>query len=263
MIDVTINAGIGDIIHSFAMLEAERARHDKIRLAVNHAGLHGARNVTHSPFADQLTGHLFADRCYEIVPQANDGNTPQQLHDAGIAMATPDLRDVLPLAGTPKPRPYVAVATKIRGWLRPNWLAIRERFLSQLGDLAERLPLVLVGERVLTETPEYIGHGPEFAYCIYDDLRLLPCIDTTFPAYGNEPAQWHQFRIDCTTMAHAELVVVLGTGGNCSMAMACGRRMLCLTQNTEMGGYFHAMPADERIELCESPVKYLEELARA
>jgi hypothetical protein len=58
-------------------------------------------------------------------------------------------------------------------------------------------------------------------------------------------------------MHHASLVIVLGTGGNCSMAMACAKRMICLTDQTEMGEYFHAMPADERIRLCESDEAYL------
>lgn len=263
MLDVTINAGIGDIIHSHAMLEAERARHANIRVAVNHDGLHGARNASHSAFADQLARYVFSDSAYEFVEQNGNGFTPQMLHESGLAMAAPDLRGRLPLAGTLKPQPFVAVATKIRGWRVQHYVDIREQFLSCLCKLAERLPLVLVGERVLTETPEYRGHGRGFAYSIYEDLRSLPCIDTTFATYGNEPAQWEQFRVDCTTMAHAELVVVLGTGGNCSMAMACGQKMLCLTQDTEMQTYFHAMPADERIVLCDSRSKYLEELSCA
>jgi hypothetical protein len=259
VLDVTINAGIGDIIHCHAMLEAER---DKVRLAVNHAGLHEARNPRHSDFADLLARCVFYGPQYEIVPQeVPAGGTPQGLRAAGIAMATPDLRAVLPIAGvSAPPTPFVAVATKVRGWQVDRYAAIRDRFLSRLAAVAERVPLVLIGERVLTETPEYRGHGNGFAYSIYEDLRMLPCIDTTFATYGKEPARWDQFRIDCTTMAHASLVVVLGTGGNCSMAMACARRMVCLTDETEMGEYFHAMPADERIRLCPTDEEYLEEI---
>jgi hypothetical protein len=259
VLDVTINAGIGDIIHCHAMLEAER---DKVRLAVNHAGLHEARNPRHSDFADLLARCVFYGPQYEIVPQeVPAGGTPQALRAAGIAMATPDLRAVLPIAGvSAPPTPFVAVATKVRGWQVDRYAAIRDRFLSRLAAVAERVPLVLIGERVLTETPEYRGHGNGFAYSIYEDLRMLPCIDTTFATYGKEPARWDQFRIDCTTMAHASLVVVLGTGGNCSMAMACARRMVCLTDETEMGEYFHAMPADERIRLCPTDEEYLEEI---
>jgi len=261
VLDVIINAGIGDIVHSHAMLEAERARYGKIRLALDHAGLHGARNASHSEFADQLARHVFSDPAYEIVPQQHRGATPQMLQQAGLAMATPDMRAVLPLKDAPKPPPFVAVTTKVRGWRLDNYLAIRGQFLSALSQIAKRLPLVLVGERVLTETREYEAHGRGFAYSLYKDLRKLPCIDTTFQEYGNVPAQWDQFRVDCTTMHHAERVIVLGTGGNCSMAMACGRP-LCLIQHAEMETYFRAMPPDERITLCETPAQYLEEIAR-
>jgi hypothetical protein len=256
LLDVTINAGIGDIIHCHAMLEAEQ---DAARVAVNHTGLHEARNPRHSEFADLLTQFVFYGPSFQIVPQMHSGGaTPQALRAAGVAMAAPDLRGVLPIPGVPAPpTPFVAVATKVRGWRVERYLAIRERFLAELERIAERMPVVLVGERVLTKTPEYHGHGEGFAYSIYEDLRGLPCIDATFASYGQEPAQWDQFRIDCTTMAHARLVVVLGTGGNCSMAMACGQRMVCLTDQTEMGEYFHAMPADERIRLCESDEAYL------
>lgn len=259
MLDVTINAGIGDIIHCHAMLEAEQ---DKVRLAVNHAGLREARNPRHSDFADLLARFVFCGPQYEIVAQrVPAGGTPQGLREAGIAMAAPDLRTVLPIAGvSPPPTPFAAVATKVRGWRVERYAAIRERFLSRLAAVAGQMPLVLLGERVLTETPEYRNHGRGFAYSIYEDLRGLPCIDATFAAYGKEPAQWDQFRIDCTTMAHASLVVVLGTGGNCSMAMACARRMICLTDETEMGEYLHAMPADERIRLCRTDEEYLEEI---
>jgi hypothetical protein len=261
VLEVTINAGIGDIVHSHAMLEAERAKVGTFAVALDHRALHLVRNASHSEFADRLAGFVFREPGYEIVPQSRPGAAPQQLAAAGLPMATPDLRAVLPLPETVRAEPYVAVCTKVRGWMIGNYLAIRDRFLKQLERIGKRMPLVLVGERVLTETPEYRHHGRGFAYSIYEDLRLLPCIDTTFPEYGNVPAQWDQFRRDCTTMYHAERVIVLGTGGNCSMAMACGRP-LCLIENTEMETYFRAMPPDERITLCETPAQYLEELAR-
>lgn len=260
-LEVCINAGIGDIVHSHAMLEAERAKGGTFAVALDHRALHQVRNASHSEFADRLAGFVFREPGYEIVPQSRPGATPQQLAAAGIDMAVPDLRATLPLPETVRPQPFVAVCTKVRGWMIGNYLAIRDRFLRQLERIAERMPLVLVGERALSETPEYRHHGRGFAYSIYEDLRLLNCIDTTFPEYGRVPAQWDQFRRDCTTMFHADRVIVLGTGGNCSMAMACGRP-LCLIENTEMESYFRAMPADERIAICESPAEYLEELSR-
>jgi len=259
---VTINAGIGDIIHSHAMLEAEKDRFTEIAVAVDDDTLRKVRNESHSGFAERLVRFLFDSPPYVVVPQSSSGCTPQQLAQAGLAVAVPDLRTRLPIQGVGlPPEPFVAISTKVRSWRRAKYEQIRLEFLDKLTALAKRCTLVVIGERVLSLTPEYEGHGEGFAYSIYDDLMTVPCVDATFPEYGNAPAQWEQFRMDCTVMRNASRVITLGTGGNVSMAMACGR-CLCLLQDTEMAGYFRAMPVDERITLCESPAEYLEEIGR-
>lgn len=261
-LELTINAGIGDIIHSHAMLEAARPAVTEVAVAVDHAALQSVRNVAHSEFATRLAQFVFREPTYTIVPQSTDGMTPQQLVGAGLPMAVPDLRDVLPLDGIGRPpEPFVAVSTKVRSLRRDRYEQMRLEFLHHLTELAKRVQLVVIGERMLSMTPEYQGHGDGFAYSIYDDLMTVPCVDATFPEYGNVPAQWDQFRMDCTVMRNAERVITLGTGGNVSMAMACGR-CLCLIQQTEMEWYFRAMPPDERITCAETPAEYLEEIGR-
>lgn len=260
---VTINAGIGDIIHSHAMLEAEKRWFSEVSVAIDHETLSQVRNASHSEFASRLARFLFDAPPYVVVPQRDGGLTPQQLAGYGLPIAVPYLRQRLPLEGVGHPpEPFVAVCTKVRSWRKEKYEQIRLEFLHRLTALAKRVTLVVIGERVLTLTPEYQGHGNGFAYSIYDDLMTVPCVDATFTEYGNVPARWEQFRIDCTIMRNARRVITLGTGGNVSMAMACGR-CLCLLQDTEMAGYFRAMPFDERITLCESPAEYLEEIGHA
>lgn len=261
-LEVCINAGIGDIIHSHAMLESAKPLVSEVALSVDGRALQSVRNASHTAFAGQLVQHLFDGPPYMLVPQRTDGMTPQQLAGAGLPIAVPDLRKRLPLESVGcSPEPFVAVSTKVRSWRREKYERIRLEFLDKLTALAGRVTLVAIGERVLSLTPEYQAHGDGFAYSIYDDLMTVPCVDATFPEYGHVPARWEQFRMDCTVMRNAERVITLGTGGNVSMAMACGR-CLCLMQDTEMAGYFRAMPADERITLCESPAEYLEEIGR-
>lgn len=261
-LELTINAGIGDIIHSHAMLEAARPAVTEVALAVDHVALQSVRNQSHSEFATRLSQFLFREPQYTLVPQRTDGMTPQQLVGAGLPIAVPDLRDLLPIEGVKKtPEPFVVISTKVRSLRRDRYEQMRLQFLHELTALAKRVTLVIIGERVLSLTPEYQGHGEGFAYSIYDDLKTLPCVDATFAEYGNVPAQWDQFRSDCTAMHHAERVITLGTGGNVSMAMACGR-CLCLIQQTEMEWYFRAMPPDERVTCAETPAEYLEEIGR-
>lgn len=255
---VTINAGIGDIIHCHAMLEVEKHRYERIEVSLNERGLADARNTRHIPFARRLMSLLFCSPPYQIMRPEDGGLTPQKLCWHGFHPVAPDLRRVLPLAGEAPP-PFVAVSTKVRGWHWQEYQAIRETFLGLLEDISLRLPLVLVGERVLTQTAEYAGHHAGRVYSIYDDLARLTCVDQTFPEFGDSPAEWEQFRRDCTTMYHAERVITLGSGGNVSMAMACGR-CLALVRGTEMGEFFEAMPEVGRLTLCKSVSEYLAEL---
>ena len=257
-----IHGGIGDLIHCHAMFEAAKGRFSDVEIIMDEHRLAEARNGAHVEFARRLLVTLFREPDYRIGSDERGefrGMTPQALCRTGLAPVAPDLRRVLPAAGAEPTPPFVAVATKVRGWRRHRYDAIRESFLGLLGRIAKRVPLMLVGERVLSETPEYQGHGDDFAYSIYDDLARLPCIDNTFAEYGQRPAQWGQFRSDCTTMFYAERVITLGSGGNVSMAMACGK-CLALIEQTEMEEFFAAMPAVSRITLCKSVGDYLAEL---
>ena len=257
---VTINAGIGDIIHCHAMLDAERHRYERIEVGLNERGLEQARNAAHIGFARRLAALLFSGPPFVLTDEADPdgGLTPQQLCHHGFQPLPPDLRRVLPLAGEAPP-PFVAVSAKVRGWPRHEYEAIRETFLGLLEDISLRLPLVLVGERVLSLTREYAESHCGRVYSIYDDLSRLTCIDNTFPEFGESPAGWDQFRSDCTTIYHAERVITLGSGGNVSMAMACGR-CLAMIGGTEMGEFFEAMPEVSRLTLCTRAHDYLVEL---
>ena len=252
---VTVNAGIGDLIHCHAMLEAEKHRYEQIDVSLNERGLVSARSPAHVPFARSLMSLLFCAPPYHIMRPEDEGLTPQQLCQHGFHPMSPDLRRVLPLAGAAPP-PFVAVSTKVRGWPRHEYEAMRESFLGLLEDISLRLPLVLVGERVLTMVPDYAWNHSDRVYSIYDDLSQLTCVDNTFPEFGEAPAQWDQFRSDCTTMYHAERVITLGSGGNVSMAMACGR-CLAMIGGTEMGEFFESMPTVPRLTLCTSVDEYL------
>lgn len=255
---VTINAGIGDIIHCHAMLEAEKNRYGQIDVSLNERGLVEARNSDHIPFARRLMSLLFCSPPYRIMRPEDEGLTPQQLCRHGFHPMPPDLRRVLPLAGEVPP-PFVAVSTKVRGWPRHEYEAMRETFLGLLEDISLRLPLVLIGEKVLSMVPDYVANHRGRVYSIYDDLSRLTCVDETFPEFGESPAQWDQFRRDCTAMYHAERVITLGSGGNVSMAMACGR-CLAMIGGTEMGNFFESMPEVPRLTLCKSVSEYLMEL---
>lgn len=265
---VCINGGIGDLIHSHAMLETEKRRYDEVVVAVDEIGLMTMRNIGHIGFARRLTDLLFSSAPYRVERSEQPvferfGDTPQILAARGVRVALPDLRDVLPIDSVGVVPGYVAVHSKVRGWHRDNYEQIRRRFLDTLRRISASRPLVVIGEKVLSETPESRLHDGKM-YSIYEDIMNATAggvvVDSTFDEYGERPASWDQFRSDCTTMAHADAVVALGSGGNVSMAMACARSFTALIADTEMESYFRLLPATSRVVCRTTPAEYFRRL---
>lgn len=254
-LEVTINGGIGDIIHSHAMLAEHRSRYSEIAVGLDRDSVAAARSPEYLPFADRLIESLFDEPPFVVRDLPGCGMTPQMLAAMGFPTVVPNVRKKLGLLGAASGR-YVAVTTKIRGWPRFRYAEIRERFLEIVGDIASVMPVVLVGEREIGRNAEYEHHGDDYIYSIYGDLAALPVVDQTVPELGSTPPTWKQFLADCRTLAGADRVLTLGSGGNVTMAIACGRAIV-LAGGTEMGSYFLSMPTDRRVTFCTNAESYL------
>lgn len=257
---LTINAGIGDMILSHAMLTT--AGFDEIEISIDEGALSFYRSESHLGFAYRLATQLFSRKPFRLVPPAGcPGMTPQEVSARyGLSPAVPDLRSSLAISGGHRGDGYIAVTTKIRGWPRCFYEEIRGQFLAAISSF--RLPVILIGERRIGATHEYQIHGDSLVYSIYDDLHPLAAADETVPEFGTTPATWSRFVADCTIMRNAAMTVTLGSGGNVSMALACGRRCLAMVSGTEMEGLLSSMPDSDRALLCRTGGDYLSELAR-
>lgn len=255
-VDVTINGGIGDLIHSKAMLDGHRHRYEEIAVGIDHQKVAEARSPEYLRFANLLLSTLFQEPPYTVARGKDGaGMTPQSLAAHGWPVLMPDLRGTL--GESDESSPYIVVTTKIRGWPRFRYLEIRDEFLTILEAIALRMPVVLVGEREIGTNAEYEHHGEDLIYSIYDDLAGLTSIDMTVPELGHTPPTWPTFVEHCRVMQGAERVLTLGTGGNVSMAMAFGRTHV-LACDTEMGGYFEKLPHCDRVRLHWNIDSYLE-----
>lgn len=252
---LTLNAGIGDIILSHAMIDRS-PEPERLTVSLDDDAIERYRTPEYADFAYRLAETLFRAPRYDVVRGGAGGKTPQQL-SFYFNPAAPDCRSVL--APNLTHSAYVAVTTKVRGWSRHEYEHIREDFLELLDQIALRLPLVLVGEREIGWNQEYDEHGRDRVFSIYNDLCQRTCIDYTVPELGRTPPDWDSFLTDCWTLAAAERVVTLGSGGNVTLAMAVGRPLV-LAGGTEMSDFFMAMPPTRRIKMFSSPVDYLEAL---
>jgi len=252
---IVSNAGIGDIILLHAMLEASDI--PSFSLGLSDSALATRESVLYRPFAVSLMKLLFDSPRYSLdfsgCAGGIDPPTLRRMH--GLPAASPDLRDKLTASecGTDS---SVVVMTKIRGWDRFRYDRIRDRFIEAIKKIARRRRIVLVGERRIGVNSEYRSHGENRIYSIYDDLVGIPALDLTVPELGLTPPYFSAFLQDCAMIGRASATVALGTGGNTTMAQACGRWIGCIVA-TEMERYLSAMPEDPRHRLCREEEEFL------
>lgn len=231
-----LNAGIGDLILCHAML-APLAASGRHSVCLSKRAIEDARSEAYLPFARRLMSLLFDG--FEIENEVDAiGLDPICLMGMGFRPTLPVLGDVLPAGESVCDLPYIAISTKVRGLARARYDAISERMLASLREISRGVPLVLIGEREIGRNAEYLHHGDNLVYSIYDDVRTLPCLDLTVPELGITPPSWVQFRQDCLTMREAAAVVALGSGGNVTMAMAVGAPW-GFVEGTEISPYLY------------------------
>lgn len=245
---LTLNAGIGDLILSRAMLTGPA------EVALDYQAIDHYRTPTYRPFAETLLQTLFQAPQFQIVESDEPGMTPQAIAGLGFQPAVPDLRGVIGDEWRPETH-YTVVTTKVRGWPRDRYQAIRSAFLARLEQLGR---IVLLGERTIGRNAEYAEHGDDKVYSIYEDLKPLASVNATVEELGSTPPQWDDFVADCSMMAHADRVITLGSGGNVSMAMAFADKCLLHIGGTEMERLFAAMPPSDRVRMARSDAEYLE-----
>lgn len=233
MTSVTLNAGIGDLILSHAMLAATIRTPIEVRLS-SHA-CHSARGGQYFPFAWKLFEHLFKwDDRFVIKGHVDEpGIDPLTLARLGFRPTRPMLAK--PYDGV-YPNSHV-VHTKVRGLERSCYEAIRPRFLAALWRLPE---ITLLGEKTMTIVGEYENKKSK-VYSIYDDVKDLPNVafDYTRDELLTRP-DFNLFLVDCHFISSSAYTICLGSGGNTAMAMAYGTP-LGFTRGTEYGAFYEHM----------------------
>lgn len=255
MLTVTINGGIGDILHSKPLLDQVDGQYDLClsELAVTHY-----RSKEHIEFSRTLAERVFRRRVGPPPSGLFQGYTPQDIvATLHVRPVMPDFRDVL----TRTIPNTVSVLTKVRGWHRRDYEAVRPRFLELIREVSKSYDIAIVGERKVTYFREYQMHTDNMVYSIYDDLvsvldsrNVLDMTQETIPSCPD----FDLFARDCRLIQSTENTIVLGTGGNATMGMSFGNFCPIMAHATEMGTFLMAMPPSERVPVCRSMEEFLE-----
>lgn len=247
VLSVKTAAGIGDILHIKAQLDAVKHLYSRIIIGPDDDVIVKYRNNDdrYRTFVAELFTLLFSEAPYEIDFHV-DGvrKNPQALWRDGIEPMLPDLARVLCKGGSLNGDPYIVVHTKIRSLMKGEYGKIRNDFLRLIRRIALHRRVILLGERVIGANAEYDKHGSDFVYSMYGDLSSalagVDFEDLTVPELGFTSPIMSVFRQECLLQNQADHVITLGSGGNVSIAMSVGN-IVGYYRHTEMEAFFDRM----------------------
>ena len=119
---------------------------------------------------------------------------------------------------------YIVITTKLRYFERRIFNTLAPQLWATINKLSNRYKIVVLGERTVEMCPDYLWHGANKIYGIYNEImQNIPhdrMVDLTIPALGITAPTLSQIQQDCLIMSEAKFVITLGIGGNFCMAMA-------------------------------------------
>lgn len=117
---------------------------------------------------------------------------------------------------------YIVITTKLRYFDKSIFFQLAPQLWKTIRELSKKYKIVLMGERVVEMCPDYLDHGANQIYGIYEQIiaNIPNLLDITIPALGITAPNLTQIQQDCLIMSEAKFVITLGVGGNFCMAMA-------------------------------------------
>jgi hypothetical protein len=223
-----IAQGIGDNIMARCYADQAKHQYDKIYFT-HHAPIVKAQK-NNSPdywkFLNDIGKLFFSEPPYIY----NEGEHPFRgaeglISDFNIIPQKPSYKNLL-CKGTSLNlnEEYIVLTTKLRYFEKSVFYKLSTKLWSILRELSKKYKIVVLGERVVEMCQDYIDHGANQIYGIYEQIIAnLPSdriIDLTIPALGISSPNLLQIQQDCLIMNEAKFVITLGVGGNFCMAMA-------------------------------------------
>lgn len=226
-----IAQGIGDNIMAKCYADQVKDRYDQIYFT-HHAPI-VQKQKNNDPkywqFLKELGLLFFSEKPYVY----DRGQHP--FRDAGGLISDFNITPVKPqhsqykhllCKGTPLnlEEEYIVITTKLRYFDKPTFYRLSPQLWKTLRKLSEKYKIVILGEREVEMCQDYLFHGENQIYGIYEQIITnLPedrVLDLTIPALGITSPKLSQIQQDCLIMSLAKFVITLGVGGNFCMAMA-------------------------------------------
>jgi hypothetical protein len=221
----SIHTGIGDIIMAKTQIEPLKHKFDRIELSFSQHWLN-MHDQNYANFLKDLWKLLFTDPVYALTEQNYPLLSPLDFHNQGFTLQEPSGLENLLCNGAPLnlDKEYIVLTTKIRYLSRTKLNSISNELWNTINSLSGKYKIVILGERIVEMSPEYVHHTSEQIFSMYVDIICnIPSdklIDLSVPALGITSPDLKQFQQDCLIMKNAKCVITLGVGGNFCMATA-------------------------------------------
>ena len=231
--------GLGDGILISSALHKIKHNYDNIYVNVNWGLAKTYKsNDSYSNFYRQLLDVVFDDPKFVIDDKTR--NPPkmnmEDLIRIGIPPVLPRYQNKLKTKIDENIQsPYLVITTKVREFPRAVYNANKSSIFEQINKLSKKYKIVIMGERVVEMNGEYKIHGESKIYGIYNDIKKHlnnNVLDLTVPKLGITPPTIENLKKDCTIMSGAHAVIVMGAGGNFCLAIAVGKRVIALRNDT-------------------------------
>ena len=225
---VSLNAGIGDILYAYHVLEHVKSRYHKIKFYVHYNNLICRNNNEGAPVAVEFTRNL-VDLCFgrdarylqvdqplATGPICNQ-NFCKLLDIPSTSFAKPDWNFLCDNSSVSE-KNYVIVHTKARGVVAKNWHDHKQEFVNALTKISERHTVIFMGDRSIdfNKNVEY-RNFTQCVYCIYDHIKNIidgnKFLNMTRDNVMDQP-NFKNYRRDCTYIKNAHAVIQLGIGGS-------------------------------------------------
>ena len=245
---VTINMGIGDMIHARGILDAQKQNFKNVYISPNMNSYTTARQPKpeHIQFTQKLFEYLFKDPYYIIHPP--NSPFPQRseflFHSLdNLPLIKPELSDELCEGKRLNIGKYIVISTRVRDIPRKEYNElIKPRFLEILKLLSDEYKIVLIGERHLVKYLEHdILLNRDTMFLLYDDIINNisddKIIDLTFDNVDElHDDHFTRLKQECLYMRNAVWNITFGIGGSFCMATAVGNVVGYCSSHTVLGG---------------------------
>ena len=238
---ISVPIGLGDLIYLQAQLKAVEDRFNKIRISPDLAiiqkfGAETDSNAERLRFTKKFFDLIFRGDKYIYAPNRKYrfANIITLNNKFGFQFMRPNLIDELCDGTRITKKKYIVITTKVRelNYLE-RYLPHKKKIFDAIRTLADKYSVVLLGEREVDFiSKEYIKHGKNKIFCIYDDimqnLNDYDVLDYTVEVLGFTPPDINNLRQDCLTMSNAECVISMGIGGNFCLSAAVSKSVINL-----------------------------------